>query len=211
LQIEDCRLQIERVAAVCAAVALVAAFGGACRLPGKASGGFWFQDVTFAIPAPEVDRLGGPLSQAEKERIISIAQSELQSAYAGLRIAFTNDQHAFYRVRVLQDFGASGASGRSQVFVGGQGSVSFDTIARTAIAYAPPQAGRSTIVDGIGRGIGRTAAHEFAHQIVPGVNLHASADRDSYEFASAERAAQYYGELHWALARAPLAARLGSN
>ena len=195
--------------AACVLTGLLAA-SGACRLvEHNAGAGFWFQDVTFDIPAPEVDRLGGPLSQAEKQQIVSIAQSELKSAYAGLRISFTDDRHAFYRVRVLQDFGESGASGRSQVFIGGQGSVSFVTIAKSAIALAPSGANRSTVIEGIGRGIGRTAAHEFAHQIVPGVDLHASTDPNSYEFASAARTSQYYGEIHWGIAWPRLVARLG--
>ena len=65
------------------------------------------------------------------------------------------------------------------------------------ITYAPPGATRQTIVDGIGRGIGRVAAHEFAHQMINSGETHNPRDENSYEYPSSDRAAQYYGELRW--------------
>jgi len=49
----------------------------------------------------------------------------------------------------------------------------------------------------VGRGIGRVAAHEVAHQIVGPGGKHNDADEDSYEYSSPARASHYYGELHW--------------
>jgi hypothetical protein len=81
-------------------------------------------------------------------------------------------------------------------------------VALKAIQYAPADASRATIIDGIGRGIGRVAAHEFAHQILGGNNMHNQTDENSYEFPSPDRASQYYGELHWTTARPILEQKL---
>jgi hypothetical protein len=62
----------------------------------------------------------------------------------------------------------------------------------------------------MGRGIGRAAVHEFAHQLVPAIDLHRSRDPNSYEFASGERYAEYYGTLHWDIARSELLRSLGA-
>jgi hypothetical protein len=93
-------------------------------------------------------------------------------------------------------------------FLGGSGGVSFELIALKAIQYAPPGATRQIIVDGIGRGIGRVAAHEFAHQMINAGETHNPQDENSYEFPSPDRAAQYYGELRWTTARPLLEQRL---
>ena len=181
-------------------------------------GGFWFDDVTFELPRSETARLGGPITEHEKTTIASIAEFELRTAYADLRIACSANHHAFYRVLVAQDFNESqtvmmlpGAAGQSRALrpLGGSGSVSFVTLAVLAIHYAPPRADRAAIIDGMGRGIGRSAAHEFAHQLLPDVNIHASRDDHSYEFASSDRAAQYYEPMHWDIARPALLKNFG--
>ena len=65
------------------------------------------------------------------------------------------------------------------------------------------------MIEGIGRGIGRAAAHEFAHQLLPGVPIHASTDDRSYEYELAARPGQYDGDVHWELAEPYLEQRLG--
>ena len=92
--------------------------------------------------------------------------------------------------------------------LGGRGEVSFDFLAGGATAMAPEQATRAAIVAAIGRGIGRTAVHEFTHQLLPQAPIHDSRDVRSYEFDSAARREQYFGELHWDLARPLLQERL---
>lgn len=59
-----------------------------------------------------------------------------------------------------------------------------------------------------GRGIGRVAAHEFGHQILGTGLVHNTDDENSYEYPSPDRAAQYYGELHWTTARPLLEQKL---
>ncbi len=73
---------------------------------------------------------------------------------------------------------------------GGAGEVSFLYFASGAQAYAPPDLPRSELIAAIGRGIGRGAAHEFAHLI--GYAAHASRDRGSYEYHAASRPEQYF-------------------
>jgi hypothetical protein len=159
---------------------------------------FWFDDGAFNLPSIHAERIGGPIDDFERAEIESIARTELRAAFLGLRVMFSADRDAFYRVRVVNDLG-SGAAGQSHVLppLGGQGAVSFRVLAGRAIAYAPPGSDRATVIEAIGRGVGRAAVHEFAHQMLRGLNIHASSDDLSYEYASADRSAQYYGSLRW--------------
>jgi hypothetical protein len=178
------------------------------------SAGFWFQDVTFDSVTFN-RRFGGPIDEHEKRAIETLATSELRLAYSGLRVVFSDNRDVHYGVKVVQDFapraGPPGPAAQTRTLgpLGGVGAVSFHTTTGLAISYAPPDAKRATVVDAIGRGLGRAAAHEFAHLLLPDVNLHASRDAQSYEYASADRAAQYYGSIHWDTAWPVLLKRLG--
>ena len=179
--------------------------------------GFWFDDVTFELSSPlDVQQLGGPIVESEKAMIRRLAQQEMESAYADLRVRFTENRRAYHRVRVIQGvvkevFKMSrGAAGQTTAMgpMGGDSTVSFYVIVRGAFAYAPPQATRRDILEGIGRGIGRTAVHELAHQFLGTTSAHSGDDR-SYEYGSPDRIGQYYGPIHWSTAWEPLSARLG--
>ena len=76
------------------------------------------------------------------------------------------------------------------------------------MVYAPPGSSRDQIVTAIGRGIGRSAVHEFTHLILGSRSVH-SDDEGQYEYASADRASQYYGEVRWGPAHRLIAQRLG--
>lgn len=181
---------------------------------------FWFDDAPFAIAGFGPARGGGVLSADEMRVVEARAWAELRAAFAGLRITFSPAPHAMYRVRVVQElqqapwspfrrfFGAAGES-RAVRPLGGRGAVSFSVLADNALAYAPPGADREMLLNGIGRGIGRAAAHEFAHQFFPSLPIHDSQDLASYEYASAARAEQYYGEVRWDVAWPPLVERFG--
>ena len=149
-------------------------------------------------------RYGGPLTEAEATLIQEVARSEVQAAFAGLRIRFSEDRNAFYRVRVVQEFGPGirGAAGATRVLapLGGNGSVNFLMLASQAVSHAPDGADRATVVQAIGRGIGRAAVHEFLHQLLPRLNVHDSKDDRSYEFVYSSRPAQYYGDMRWDIA-----------
>jgi hypothetical protein len=172
--------------------------------------GFWFEDVTFEVHHPAA--LGGPLTRSEQQRIQTVARQEIEHAFAEFRIHVTDRRDAFYRVRVRQFLtaGRYATAGQSNVFgpLGGYGAVSFVTLAAQAMAHAPATASRADVVDAIGRGLGRAAVHEFAHQILPSGPMHNTQDRASYEYWSSDRVAQYYGEMRWSVARPKLEERL---
>jgi len=200
---------------VAIAIGLASILVASCAKEQAVEAGFWFDRVTFDLPVGDVERIGGPIRSDEQAQIESIARAELEAAYVGLRIRFTGQPAGFYRVSVVQDIPGralpvAGAS-RRVPFGGGAGSVSFRTLGAQAVANAPRDADRSRILAAIGKGIGRTAAHEFAHQILVRVNLHETKDPDSYENGISNRQSQFYGTLHWAFARRLLAKTLGQR
>lgn len=176
--------------------------------------GFWFENVSFESPHFESAGLGGPITTAEEKFIQEIARSEIRNAFAGMRIRLTDDREAFYRVRVVQEFGPGirGAAGATRVLapIGGNGSVNFLMLASQAVSHAPPGGDRATVIEGIGRGVGRAAVHEFAHQLLPRLNIHDSTDDRSYEYGYSSRPAQYYGEMRWDIAKPALLERFGN-
>ena len=182
--------------------------------PASIEAGIWFEPVAF-----ESSRLGTPLTSGEIATIEAVARDELRDAFRGLPIAISDRRDARYTLSVVQTVNdlrfrrAVGVAGQSRGItgLGGSGTISFDFLANGAMAWAPPDATRGDLVQAIGRGIGRTAVHEFAHQILPRAPLHSSRDESSYEFASAAREAQYYGPMHWDLARPLLEQQLGSS
>lgn len=153
------------------------------------------------------------LTEPELELIKQTSRTELERAFARLSIRVTDDRRAFWRVEVVRSLGARShlpSSGESVPLgmLGGSGSVAFDLVAYKAIHDAPDGASRQMIIEGIGRGIGRVAAHEFAHQILNAGAVHNKADENSYEYPSPDRASQYDGELHRTTARPLLERRL---
>lgn len=179
--------------------------------PAETEAGFWFDRVTFRSV-----RLGGEVTATDLATIEGLARAELASAFAGLPIRFSNRRDAFYRIRVTQEvrdprfrgnWGVAGAS-RAVSGLGGGSDVSFAFLAGGATGSAPEEARRDEIVAAIGRGIGRTAVHELTHLLLPQAPIHDSRDVRSYEFDSAARHEQYFGEMHWDFARPLLAARL---
>jgi hypothetical protein len=185
--------------------------------------GFWWDDAPFVMSADDATKIGGPLSALELARVEQISRAEVERAYRGLRISVNGDRGAFWRVAVV---GAPltvtrnrttypfSFAGESRVFgpLGGSGSVAFAILAHNAIEYAPESASRQQIVDGIGKGIGRAAVHEFAHQALGLDNLSSldnRSDPDSYEYGNADRPSQYYGELRWTTAWPVLVQKFG--
>ena len=178
---------------------------------GATEAGFWFESVSF-----DSSRLPGAVTAEEMQTIGSVARLELTQAFGGLPIRFSDEREARYRIRVVQQLRDLrlrrfvGVAGESRVIsgIGGQGAVSFSYIANAAVAFAPAEADRASLIDAIGRGIGRAAVHEFTHQFLPMAPIHDSRDIRSYEYASAARREQYYGDMHWAIARPLLQQRL---
>lgn len=206
--------------AVCTALALACVLAWALTAQSEnrvTTLAFWFEPVTYDASEALVDRLGGPIAGPELDVIKAIAVSEVSAAFTGLRVTTSTSRDASYRVRVVQDLrnprnprypGPAGSS-RAVRGLGGQGEVSFRLLANHAISYAPTEADRDAVIAAIGRGVGRAAVHELAHQLLVGTDIHASRDIESYEYRSADRRQQYYGALHWGLAWPLLQARLG--
>ena len=180
--------------------------------------GFWYPNAELVLSADARDRLGGALTSDEMESIRQLSRAEVERALSGLRIAVSTNQRAFWRVAVLQSLKRSTnrqrpATGESVAmgFLGGTGAVDFDMVATAAIHFAPPAASRQHIIDGIGRGIGRVAVHEFMHQILGTSIAHNDTDVNSYEYGSPDRRSQYYGELRWTTAWPLLRSKLGTQ
>ena len=169
---------------------------------------FWFDPVAFDRSEPMADRLGGPITDLEMQTIERIAREEITRAFAGLRFAFSDSRNATYRVRVVQRLRnpmyprgpASSGESRRIAGIGGQGAVNFQLLSNSAIVYAPAGADREAMIAAIGRGVGRAAVHEFAHLFLGGFPIHDSRDVQSYEYASADRREQFYGDMHWDIA-----------
>lgn len=179
--------------------------------------GLWFESVTFDDSEVEADRLGGGVTAAEMTRIEAVAIEELRTAFAGFRIAVSANPGATFRVRVVQTLRhpvfprSIPPAGESRGIwpLGGQGAVNFRLLASYAIAHAPPGTPRAEMIDAIGRGVGRAAVHELAHQILGSKDIHHGRDVRSYEFWTADRTEQYYGPMHWDVAWPLLLERLG--
>ncbi len=202
-------------AAAVATVVVVAAVAERRGRDHVVEAGFWFDDVTFES-AELAARGGGALTGAERAVVETLAREELARAFAPWRIDVTGNRSTHYRVRIVQAFAArrgprAMAAAESHVFgaLGGAGAVSFSTLAALAVGYALPGASRAELVAAIGRGLGRVAAHELAHQILPHKNFHASRDEASYDFEAVNRTRQFYGDAHWDLAGPWLEAALG--
>ena len=182
--------------------------------------GYWFDLHPAELPRHVNEPLGGPFSSQELASIEQISRTELESAFDGLRLSFSDRRDTFWKIEVLNDLVvntespyAGWPSGVAESVLlgplGGRATVSFFSIAQFAVTHAPPGASRQQIIDGIGRGIARAAAHELAHLVAVG-DIHDPTDSSSYEFPHADRAVQYYGELHWGRAWPILTAKLGN-
>ena len=173
--------------------------------------GFWFEPVAYTST-----RLGQPITAADLQTIESVARAEISRAFDGFNVTFSDRREARFRVRVVQEIRehrlqrSAWVAGESRAMAGfgGIGAVSFSFIASAAMVYSPENATRAELVEAIGRGIGRAAVHEFAHQLLPKAGIHNTRDRQSYEYASAARPEQYAGDMRWDIARPLLLARI---
>jgi len=178
--------------------------------------GLTFDAITYGASEAMAAQLGGALTAAEIERICAIARDEVTRAFAPYRVALSADPDALYHVRVMQEVRSAGAkypqpagASRSIPGIGGDGVVNFRLLVSNAVAFAPPGSSREAVVLAIGRGVGRAAAHEIAHQLLGATPADDDKDVASYEYRSSFRREQYYGELHWGIAEAALRSRIG--
>lgn len=180
--------------------------------------GFRFAEDACTLRPGAMDRFGDVLTADERRSIQDTARAEVERAFAMFPVQVSDSADAFWRIGVVRSLPARNTralprAGESVALgmLGGGGTVACDIVARKAINYAPATAARRDVVDAIGRGVGRTAVHEFVHQILGPASHHNDADTDSYEHGSSDRASQYYGELHWTTALAELRRKLGAR
>jgi hypothetical protein len=188
----------------------------ACQLAGsehRLAARFSFDGVTPASAAVVSERLRAPLTSVDLRAIESTARQELRIAFEHTRLQFIDAGTSAYRVSVVPQPGhgrSLPSAGESRAFGGirGNGVVHFNIVALSALAYSDGASDRESIVHAIGRGIGRTAVHEFAHQILGPAGMDGKTDRFSYEHADL-RVEHFYAQLHWGPAAATLQERIG--
>jgi len=190
--------------------------GSACSASTPPTAGFWFEEGAFILPADIATRLGGQIEPDDLETIKRVSMAELRQAFAALRITITAQPPALWKVRVVDlvpQQGGLPTAGQSMNLgvLGGNGWVGFQTLTVAALNYAPAGAPRHDLIESIGRGIGRSAAHEFAHQILGRAMPEDQTDSGSYDYFTSDRRAQFYGELHWTSAWPLLQQKLGEK
>ncbi len=176
---------------------------------------FWFESISDDARKSLPGRLPDGLSPDDMKLIEATAREEIARAFRAYPISTVGQAAAQYHVRVVDRLnGPYGGSAESYAFpgLGGQGFVSFRSLAHGAVLHAPPDADRHAIVAAIGRGIGRAAVHEFTHQLLGRrVRIDDSTDVQSYEYGSATRREQYYGQMRWDMAEPLLRQRFGMD
>ena len=206
-----------RRTAYIASLILAGSCAAACQTIGSGNrtipAGFWFEGLTPAAIAVVNERLITPLTAEELRAIESIARRELQIAFDNTRLHFSESRASVYSVRVVPQLKLPRtlpSAGESLSFGGtrGNGAVNFNTVAISAIAFTTESTDRETVVNAIGRGVGRTAAHEFAHQILGPSDMDGTADLLTYEHADL-RHEHFFATLHWGPAAERLRQRVG--
>jgi hypothetical protein len=184
--------------------------------------GLSYADSEILADANTARELQSPLTPAELSVIKRLAHAELERAFSGLPVAINDSRRGFWRVRVVPTFvPPRSINGRGRAVIptagasygfgplGGGAFLNFNTIVVNAHRYAAPGSSRQEIIHGAGRGLGRAAVHELAHMMLPGVPIDLRTDKNRYEYFSADRASQYYGELHWGAALPLLQQKIG--
>jgi hypothetical protein len=174
--------------------------------------GFWIDSQSYQSP-----RIGDPITGVEYATIDRVAREEIAKAIAGYDVTLTSNHEARFKVAVLPTLrdqrmlrrpSTYAGESRAVAGFGGSGAVNFEYVASGAMVFSPDDASRSTVIETIGRGIGRVAIHEFLHQLLPKAAIDGSTDPRSWEGNTAATAEGYFGDLHWDLAKPSLDARL---
>ena len=192
------------------AVALILGVAAGCQ-PRPVELGFWIDDISYRSP-----RIGEPVTGAELTTIDRVAREEIAQAFKDFDVTITANSNARFRVAVLAELrdqrllrqGTYAGESRAIAGFGGSGAVNFEYVANGAMIFSPQDAGRETVIEALGRGIGRVAIHEFLHQLLPKQPIHDSRDGRSYEGNSPAMVEGYFGELHWDIAAPWLQRRL---
>ena len=149
---------------------------------------------------------GDPLTTPEQARIKDVALATLHAAFEEFDVRFGEPRKGERTIRVedtpygrMMNFGAAGMTYPASIV----SFVRFDILANTVLATAQcahidgcRSTTRAELVDGLGRGIGATAAHELGHQAGLGFSHDARCD-DCYDGDASTSYAHFFAAKHW--------------
>jgi len=149
---------------------------------------------------------GDPLTTPEQARIKEVALATLHAAFEQFDVRFGEPRKGERSIRVedtpygrMMNFGAAGMTYPASIV----SFVRFDILANTVLATARcahidgcRSKTRAELVDGLGRGIGATAAHELGHQAGLGFSHDSQCD-DCYDGRSSTSYAHFFAAKHW--------------
>ena len=150
---------------------------------------------------------GDELTAEERARLAAAALDAMRDAFAGYDVMISEAPSSATRLIRVEDtplvrtpfFGAAGVTYPAAR----TSSVRFDVLANLELAVvhcrdlahcaAMP---RGALVDGLGRGVGATAAHELGHQAGFRFALDSRCD-DCYDGGASTSYAHFFGRKHW--------------
>jgi hypothetical protein len=149
---------------------------------------------------------GDELTADERRRLAGAALDAMRDAFSGFDVVIAEAPSGARLIRVEDTppvrtpfFGAAGVTYPAAR----TSSVRFDILANLALAAvhcrdlarcaAMP---RAALVDGLGRGVGATAAHELGHQAGFRFALDSRCD-DCYDGSASTSYAHFFGRKHW--------------
>lgn len=147
---------------------------------------------------------GDPLAASEQALIKETTFATLKHAFGGFNVRFTEGGvgNRLIRVEDTPDGPRLYAAGLTYP-TSTTSSVRFDILYRMEMMAVRCQRldtceakTRAELVDGLGRGIGATAAHELGHQSGLGFSHDARCD-DCYDGAASASFAHFFGDKHW--------------
>jgi hypothetical protein len=185
-------------AAIAIAAAIVAAGAGAACRARQAP-------VVVAVTFVNSWRMAGDALSGDEQAIVRRATLEtLRAAYDRFGVRFEEAASAARIIRVEDTpysrpfFGAAGMT----YAVTRVSSVRFDVLVNAELAAAgcasPAQCAKSRrdLLEGLGRGVGATAAHELGHQAGFGFALDSPCE-DCYDGRASTSYAHFFGRKHW--------------
>ena len=165
------------------------------------------QPLRVAVTFANTWRVGGDeLRAEERSRLAGAALDAMRAAFSGFDVVITEAPSGARLIRVEDTppvrttfFGAAGVTYPAAH----TSSVRFDVLANLELAVvhcrdlshcaAMP---RAALVDGLGRGVGATAAHELGHQAGFRFALDSRCD-DCYDGRASTSYAHFFGRKHW--------------
>jgi len=185
----------------CAMVSFVA---GLCAISCKSGGA----PLTVAVTFVNSWRIGAePLTEAEQTHVKQAALDAMRIAFAGFDVEVAEQPSGGSRIIRVEDtpfgrrldFGATGVTYPASR----TSSVRFDVLANVELAVTQcrdisrcPGTPRAALIEGLGRGVGATAAHELGHQSGFEFTRDARCD-DCYDGTASASYAHFFGSKHW--------------